>query len=182
MIQTREKVNPHILNQRMFGIFPWKSTYWIIDWSFQQTSTKLETNIVLSHYTVRHTGFVLGSSSSELCFLPCIGPQTLFVWELMLTIFSSSVWSQGSLIPKLGYRSSSSLTEMSHCTAWTHGTMERLANPLISLYALSTEWGFSSCRHQEPILDSDGCQRGEERRGEGRKGDVGKWTEWVGMR
>lgn len=54
--------------------------------------------------------------------------------------------------------------------------MERLANPLISLYALSTEWGFSSCRHQEPILDGNGCQRGE--RGED---DGGKWTRRDGI-
>lgn len=40
--------------------------------------------------------------------------------------------------------------------------MESLANPSISLYTLSSEWGFSSCRHQEPILDSHGCQRGGE--------------------
>lgn len=52
------------------------------------------------HYAIRHTVSALGSSSSELCFLLCIGPQTLFVWELMLTILSSSVWSQRSLIPE----------------------------------------------------------------------------------
>lgn len=48
----------------------------------------------------------LGSSSSELCFLPCICSHTLFMWDLMLTVVISSVWSQGSLIPKLCYRSS----------------------------------------------------------------------------
>lgn len=65
----------------------------------------------------------------------------------------------------------SSLTEMSHYTAWIHGTMERLTNPLISLFALSTEWGFSSCRHHEPVLDSNGCQTGEES-----SRSIGKWV------
>ncbi len=46
--------------------------------------------------------------------------------------------------------------------------MERLANPLISFSALFfTEWGLSSCRHHEPMLDSNERQRWEKRR-EGR--------------
>lgn len=130
----------------------------------ENSKTAYKILLFFLHCTTHHTIFVLGSSSSELCFLFCIGPETLFVWELMLTISSSSMWSQGSLSLSLATALLSSLTEMSHYIAWIHGTMERLANPLISLYALFTEWGFSSCRHREPILDSYGCQRAEEKR------------------
>lgn len=47
----------------------------------------------------------LGFPYSELCFLLCICAHSLFTWHLM-TIVISSVWSQGSLIPKLCYGSS----------------------------------------------------------------------------
>lgn len=39
-------------------------------------------------------------------FLLCICSHSLFMWDLMLTIVISSVWSQSSLIPKLCYGSS----------------------------------------------------------------------------
>lgn len=100
------------------------------------------------------TTFVSSARLLSACaFLLCIAPQTLFVWVLMLTIFSRALWSPSRATAPLN-----SLTEMSYYTTWIHGTMKRHTNPFISLCALWTEWA-------EPILDSNERQKRGARNG-----------------
>lgn len=131
---------------------PWKQTSyqvcrhtWQLDWFSRNQE---------------HTILIL-APLPELCFLLHIGSHTFFMWDLMLTIFSSLVWSQGSLIPKLGYRPSlqpDGNVPLYCMNTWNNEASRKSPHFIVC----SLSGALVPADTTSPYWTCNGCQRGEE--------------------